>query len=331
MGSIQTRKQKDGTPSYRAQVRIRGEVPHTKTFARKTDAKDWIRRIEEGIKNGEAPNPEAGKTTLAEALGRYLREITPRKKGADRERNRILAWQRDPLSRKFLTALRGKDLAEYRDARREQGAAESTIRSELALVSHVYTIARKDWGMVGLKNPLKDMTLPGSSRERNRRLEAGEEERLQAALAGTPYVAEIAAVAIESGMRQGELLGLTWADLDSEKRIARLRDTKSGEAREVPLSRAAMHLIKSLPRPLDPGSRVFQISQNALIKSFRKACTAAGIADLRFHDLRHEAISRLFERGLNVAEVAAISGHRTWSQLRRYTKLRAEDLVLKLA
>lgn len=329
---IQERIAADGAVSYRVQVRLRGHEPLTKTFHRKTDALRWREAMQVQIRQGAVISNEAGRTTLEDALDRYAREITPKKKDAAREINRIAVWKRHALAKRFLSRLRGADFATHRDQRRKDGAAENTIRLELALISHLFTVASKDWGMEGLRNPIKSMTLPGSSEERDRRLAQGEEGKLLAALAlEGPYMAPVASFAIETGMRQGEILGLTWGAVNVNTSVAKLADTKNGEARDVPLSGAAMVILKALPRPLDDAAPIFPIGQHELIRAFRRACIAAGIENLKFHDLRHEAISRLFERGLNVAEVAAISGHKTWSQLRRYTNLRAEDLARKLA
>jgi integrase len=329
---IQVRKNSDGTTSYRVQVRLRGHEHRTATFAKLTDAKDWRDKMRVAIKSGTAPSTEAEITTLDKALERYAREVTPTKKDSARELNRIKVWRAHPLAKRYLTRVRGADLAAFRDKRREEGVAENTIRLDLALISHLYTIAAKDWGMEGLRNPVKSMTLPGGSNERDRRLEEGEEEKLLAALAVEgPYMAEAAAFAIATAMRQGEILGLSWAAVDLQRGIAHLVDTKNGEARDVPLSPAAIEILKALPRSLDDATPVFPVTQHDLIRAFRRACDAAGLVDLKFHDLRHEAVSRLFERGLNVAEVAAISGHKTWSQLKRYTQLKAEDLARKLA
>ena len=313
-------------------VRMRGHAHLSKTFARKTDAKDWIRKTEQLIEDGNVPSGEADRTTLHEALERYSREVTPKKKGAKRELDRIKVWEKHDLAHRFLSKLRGSDFAAYRDRRREEGAAEQTIRLELATISHVYTIAAKDWGMESLRNPIKSMTLPGGSRERDRRLKGDEEARLLAALAAEgPYMAPVASFAIETAMRQGEILSLFWAAVNLHNRVAKLADTKNSEPRDVPLSSRAVEILKALPRPLDDAGKVFPITQGNVIRAFRRACTAAEIDDLKYHDLRHEATSRLFERGLNVAEVAAITGHKTWSQLRRYTQLKAEDLARKLA
>ena len=328
---IQERRRRDGTIAYRAQVRVRGHVHLTETFDRKTDAQKWLEDTRSKIRGGAVVTTEAERTTLEEALTRYAREITPRKKDSTRELNRIKAWQKDALAKRFLARLRGSDFAEYRDRRREEGAAENTIRLDLALISHLFTVAAKDWGMETLRNPIKSMTLPAGSNERDRRLEQGEEEKLLTALAAEgPYMAPLATLAIETAMRQSELLGLTAGAVDLDKRIAKLADTKNGEGRTVPLSAKAAEVLEALPSPI-AGGPLFPMTQDDVIRAFRRACEAAGLVDLKFHDLRHEAVSRLFERGLNVAEVAAISGHKTWSQLRRYTKLKAEDLARKLA
>lgn len=329
---IQERRRQDGTIAYRAQVRVRGHEHLTETFDRKTDAQKWLEDTRARIRGGSVVTTEAERTTLEDALKRYAREVTPTKKDSARELNRVKAWQRHPLAKRFLSRLRGADFAAYRDARREEGAAEQTIRLDLALISHLYSRAAKDWGMENLRNPIKSMTLPGGSNQRDRRLEEGEEEKLLTALAaeGPPYMAPLAALAIETAMRQSEILGLTAAAVDLDKRIAKLVDTKNGEARTVPLSPKAVEVLRALPAPI-AGGPLFPMTQHDVIRAFRRACEGARLVDLKFHDLRHEAVSRLFERGLNVAEVAAISGHKTWSQLRRYTQLKAEDLARKLA
>src|SRR6185503_12003980 len=135
----------------------------SKTFTRKTDAKKWIQDTEAAIRGGTVVSTEAGRTTLFEALDRYGREITPRKKGARREEDRITLWKRNPLALRFLSQLRGADFAKYRDDRRAQGRADNTIRLDLALIGHLFEIARKEWGMEGLRNPIANITMPSGS------------------------------------------------------------------------------------------------------------------------------------------------------------------------
>lgn len=340
---IRERKNGDGKTSYQAKIRMRG-FPHlSRTFIRKTDAKKWIEDTKAAIRGGNAPSTEAQRTTLKEALERYLRE-PPRKKdgkplkGWPRQADRARAWIKHPLAFRFLSQLRSSDFADYRDDRRKQGKQENTIRIELAMVSKLFKIAAREWRMEGLKNPLDGVEKPGGSNERKRRfgtpkISAADEEKdlfERLRLAGA-YMAPLAELAIETAMRQGELLALTWTDIDLQKRIASLKDSKNSEPRDVALSPRALEILRTMPRPLKDDAPLFPISQDEVIRTFRNACRDAKIENFKFHDLRHEAVSRLFAQGLNVAEVAAISGHKTWSQLKRYTQLRAEDLARKLA
>lgn len=292
---------------------------------------------------------EAERTTLAEALERYRSEITVRKKSAHREGVRIKYWLHHPYANRSLASLRGSDFARFRDDRRSEGVSDSTIRLDLALVSHLFTVARTEWQMEGLLNPVRSIAMPSPSRKRDRRLEAGELDRLMVELSKSrnKYIPSVVLFAIETAMRQSEILSLRAQDIDWQKQTAFLKDTKNNESRVVPLSKAAMGLLDALPDPL-PGGTLFRVTQDGLIRAFLRALTEARckyemecrgakihpneqyLVDLRFHDLRHEATTRLFEKGLQLMEVATITGHKTPAMLSRYTHLRAEDLVQKL-
>ena len=129
-------------------------------------------------------------------------------------------------------------------------------------------------------------------------------------------------------MRRAELVSIEWRNIDLENRFLILPDTKNGESRAVPLSSKALSLIQGVAR--NPTGKVFVSKPNSVSQGFIRACKRAGLEDLRFHDLRHEATSRFFELGLNTMEVSAITGHKTLSMLKRYTHLKAKDLALKL-
>ncbi|SRR6266581_524323 len=333
---IQERENSNGTISYRAQIRMRGAPHLRKTFTRKTDARRWIEDTKASIRSGNVVSTEAQRTTLREALERYLREPPKTKtgkslKGWKRQQDRVKAWVKNPLATRFMSQLHGKDFATYRDQRRAQGRAENTIRIELALISKLYRIAAREWGMEGLRNPIESMTLPGGSNKRERRLHPDEETALleQLRKAG-PYMAPLASLAIETAMRQGELLALTWEDVDLQRRVARLKDTKNSEPRDVPLSTRAIEILKAMPRPLANTAPLFPVSQDEVIRTFRKACTDAKIENLKFHDLRHEATSRICDR-LPMHEAMRVTGHKTPSMLMRYYHPKAEDLARKLA
>lgn len=180
------------------------------------------------------------------------------------------------------------------------------------------------------ENPCKLVRRPSPPRGRSRRLQGDEEQRLlRAADSGrSHYLAPLLVLALETGMRRGELLSLRWADVDLSRRVAHLKLTKNGDSRDVPLSTRAVGALQELRR--DGTERVLNASPNAVRLAWEHLVARAGIEDLRFHDLRHEAVSRLFEKGLNVIEVSTISGHKELRMLQRYTHLRAEDLVSRL-
>ena len=144
------------------------------------------------------------------------------------------------------------------------------------------------------------------------------------------YMAPLAELAIETAMRQGELLSLTWADIDLQKRIAHLKDTKNSEPRDVPLSTRAIEIIRARARPIDNSAPLFPLKQDDVIRTFRQACNDAKIENLKFHDLRHEATSRICDK-LPMHEAMRVTGHKTPSMLMRYYHPKAEDLARKLA
>ena len=199
------------------------------------------------------------------------------------------------------------------------------------LLGHVFEVARKEWGIYA-HNPVRDIKLPPSGRPRDRRLQPGEEARLFTACreARNRWLLPMVQLAMETAMRQGELLRLRWEHIELNRRTAHLPDTKNGEARTVPLSSTAVAVLRARPRALH--GDVFQgVTTEAVKRSYMRATRRAGIEDLRVHDLRHEATTRLFEKGLNIMEVASITGHKDLRMLRRYTHLKAEDLAKKLS
>lgn len=321
---------------WRAQVRRRGYPTQFRTFDTKALAEAWARQLESEMDRGVFKSrEEAERTTFAEALERYWNEVASKKRFPKLERYRINRWLRHSLSSYFLANLRGADFARFRDERRAAGKAENTIRLDLALVSHLFEVARKEWGMEGLANPLKNIRKPSGSKERDRRLRADEYERIaeELAFSGNPWIRPMFDMAIETSLRQGMLCKLQWAWVDLPARVIRIPIEYRMTGNKVvppalPLSTKAVGVLEALPRTDDP--RIFPTSQNALILVWKRTLRNLEISDLRWHDLRHEAASRLFERGLNVMEVASITGHKSLNMLRRYTHLNPEDLALRL-
>lgn len=322
-----------GEAQFQACVAHKGYPPQYKTFITRRDAERWARGVEVDMERGIFRlRGEADNTTLREALDRYAKEVTSGKRGAVRELNRIKAWQRHPLASQFLTNVRGRDLAAYRDERLAQGKGANTIRLEIALISHVYTIARKEWGMESLANPVESVRKPKTPPGRSRRLEDGEELRLLETAersSKAPWLPAIIRLAIATGMRAGELRSLEWEQVKGTQLYIQLNKTKNGDSRAVPLSRAAKKILMSLPR--DISGRIFPVfgTTNILDQHFGEACKAANIANLRFHDLRHEAASR-FAGFYSAHELAKVMGWRTMQMALRYYHPKIEDLANKL-
>ena len=176
---------------------------------------------------------------------------------------------------------------------------------------------------------MKHVRKPRVENRRERRLQLGEWERLMLAAAecGNPLMQPSVVLALETAMRRGELLAMRWRDFDPVRSVVRLPRTKNGHARTVPLTREAVRVLQSLPRT---DERILPISANAVRLAWDRLRLRAGVDDLHLHDLRHEAISRLVERGLTLAQVQKVSGHRSLQMLMRYTHLAVDDIVSAL-
>lgn len=318
---------------WNAQVRRKGHSPISKSFTYEKDAQTWIRSIESEMDRGSYINRStADHTTLGEALIRYRTEITPNKKGSSQELRRIATWLEHPLAKRSLSSLKSVDFVKHRD-RRCASVASNTVRLELALISHLFKIAKQEWNLP-VSNPLGDIRKPKPSNARTRRLEDDEEQLLLIACKASQnaLLYSLVVVAVETACRLSELLKMEWKDVNLSKRIVYLSDTKNGTARTIPLSDRAMEILAAIPKHISD-KRVFYTwkpRNDAMNGAFKLAVSRAGMEDFHFHDLRHEATSRLFEKGLNVLEVSAITGHKSLSMLQRYTHIRPEVLLMKL-
>lgn len=325
MASI--RPYKDG---YRVFINRKGFRP-TATFKTKVAAKRWATKIEAQIDEGTFnPHASLADITLSEALDRYAEEVTDKKGGARQELSKIRTLKREyKIARLPLNKIKPADVIAFRREMEKKGRKPNTIRLYMAILSHLFTVAREDWGMDFLSTPVHGRAKPPTPKGRDRRLEAGEEEILLAGCkryGGDIY--DIFIFAVETAMRETEIATITWENVDLQDRIVHLYKTKNGEDRDVPLSSRAYEILKrrSKVRKLND-NRVFFLKAKSIYQAFKRVCERNGIEDLTFHDLRHEATSRLFEKGLNPMQVAAITGHKDMKMLKRYTHLRAKDLV----
>lgn len=348
---------KRGEGQWEAQIRRKG-FPHIqRTFESRVDAEDWATITESEMVRGVfIDRSEAEATTLDEALERYEREVTERKDGAAQERHRIRAWRADPLARRSLASLRGADFSTWRD-KRLKSVSPSTVQKDLAVISHLFTTAAKEWGLA-VANPIASIKIPHEDNSRSRRLEGDEETRilreLEPVQGRSPWMIPLVQLAIETAARQSELLALEWVDVDLERAVARIRGKERSDGkrrtknrdkfRDVPLSSRARAILRDMPRSI--GGRVFPVSsqvvRNAFIQAVKRAraaylkeCEKNGtkpgniMQDLHFHDLRHEATSRLAEK-LALHELMKVTGHSSTRMLARYYHPRAEDLARKL-
>jgi integrase len=341
---------------WKAVIRKTGWPSVAKTFRTKRDAEDWARRAEdEMVRGAYIQRAPADRLTVADALKRYLAEVTPTKRPSTAKveclRAKILIKH---LGRYSLAALTPEIVAKFRDEtlagedRKDENGkptprSNETVRLYLALLGHLFTIAIKEWGIGLPSNPVMNIRRPAPLPGRNRRLTLDEEKRLLAAVDQhtNPMLRWIVRLALETGMRSSEISTLRRVQVDLERRIVRLLETKNTTPRTVPLSMTAVELFREAinhpVRPTDtdlifygePGKdgkrRPYQFNP-VWMKIKRKL----GLADVRFHDLRHEAVSRFVEAGFSDQEVSAISGHKSMQMLKRYTHLRAEDLVGRL-
>jgi len=331
---------------WQAQIIRKGYPARYRTFDTKDAAKKWAVQIEAEMMRRAYKDPATiNSTTFEDALDRYQREVSVHKKGARQEGSRIRAWKKSELAKKPLGQLETADFDVHVKRRRAEGKAENTIRQEIAIVSNLFKKARKTWkGMKCLENPLKDLEWPGGSKERTRRLSAEEMQALVEAYPREEF-GVVLELLCETAMRRSELLKLDWSQVDLPARAIHLPETKNNHARNVPLSRRAVELLVSRPNRT---GRVFSSKPDSMTQAFGRArergrenyirrCLDEGktpepkfLVDVRLHDGRREATSRLSEKGFNVVEIMSVSGHRDVRMVKRYTNPDPTDLAKRL-
>jgi integrase len=355
---------KRGPYQWEAQIRRRGYPAQSKTFSTKAEAEAWANMIESEMSRGVwLSRSEAESTSLHEALERYLAEIVPAKKSAAREASTMRMLMALPLALRPIASIRGVDIAALRDKWLQHYTPASVVR-HMAVLSHVFSVARKEWGMESLINPVSAVRKPSVSNARTRRLtlstedvtetndqpspQSGELEWVIAA-SRSPLLPAIIALAVETAMRRSEIVSLCWEHVDLTRRVAHLPATKNGSSRDVPISSKAVDVLRVLREQIEVKKGfVFDLSADAVTRAFDRAVSRARaryldvcrerdispdelfLVDLHFHDLRHEATSRLAEI-FPMHELTKITGHKDPRMLMRYYHPKAEDLARRLA
>jgi len=310
---------------WRAQVRKRGAPSQSKTFRTKAMAERWAREREQEVDLGFISTGSAQRTLMRDLIAQYGRDITPNKRGSTQEQSRLRL-----LSMAFyditLYQLTPKTIMDFVASRREVVGSD-TIRRDLSVLSSVVEVARSQWGHQILDNPVQSVLRSVNRQkllrrrvERDRRLAPGEYRRLLSA--SHPVMRQLIRLAIETAMRRKELANVRKAHLRHDGLL--IPDDKTDRSVVIPISRRARRIIDRL------GGKGFAMRPDSITQCFSRACVRAGIEDLRVHDLRHEATSRLFDKGLSVAEVAMITRHASWGSLKTYTHLTRARVADKL-
>lgn len=339
-------KRPEGT--WQAKVRRKGWPPQSKTFRTRAQAETWARAIETEMDVGAfVSRVEAERTTVDDLADRFRRDFAPHHyRGAgwshklDRLQERLGQFALVAITPEIVAAYRDERLQDpdprYKDQDKAPRVSGATVKTEIDLLAKVFDIAQKEFGIaLPLGNPARSIRKPKAAEARSRRLTSEEWAKLEDACkqSRNAWLRPALLLAVETAMRQGELLALKRADIDKGKRTAWLKETKNGEPRAVPLTSRAIEVIEGLPRSTT--GLVVPVEKQALHSAFKTACRRAGIADYRWHDLRHEALSRFAERGdLSVLELAAISRSLFNRQLQvlleRMNQLAQQNLPVRL-
>lgn len=327
--------------TWRAEVAVLGERD-AKTFTTKAQALAWAAQRETEIRLNKSTGTVRGRT-LDDACRRYQLEVSPTKRGHIWEAKR-LDWMCDykvfdrRLGGYELLDLTPEILAKFRDMRlagtpEVRAVVGASFNRDLNLLSNVFTVAANEWNWI-VQSPTRKVRRPKDSQPRNRLLSLDEIERLciyfgfHHQSVSTKMQATGAAMlfAIETAMRQAEICSLTSESITG--RVARLDKTKNGDARDVPLSKAALEILACLPKPA-PGDPLFMMTAPRLSALFAKGTAACLIENLTFHDTRHEAITRLAKK-LNVLDLARMVGHKDLRMLQIYYNETAENMAARL-
>ena len=313
---------------WQARVRRKGFPTQTKTFSKKTDAQKWVRHVEVKIETHELPQEKPAYPTFRQAIDRYSYEVSRFKKSHVVEKYRLAKLSKLSWANKTMDQIDGQHLSKLRLARMSE-VSPATVRKELYLISAIFETARKEWGLNALRNPVSDINVPSGANPKRTRIPPEKLLRVFKALSESKhrYLPHIVTLALETGMRRGEIISLKWEQYSRDEGLISLDETKNGHGRHVPLTRRA---IEALEHGESQNERIFPVTANSIRLAWERMKKENKIDDIRFHDLRHEAISRFFDMGLSVPQVAAISGHRTTSMLFRYAHADTQRLRKKI-
>lgn len=347
MGTIATRRRRDGSTGYTAQIRLKrdGKLVHSEaeTFSTKALAKEWMTRREAELNAQRARGEAVGKRmTVDEMIAWYVQRERADQPWGRTKKADLARLKAGTLADKRVDRLTRPDFIAYIERRRADGAGPATAANDIIWLRQVFRSAQ---AVLGVPVPmhaldeaaeyLRQHRVIGKPKRRSRRVTADEErailEHFDRPSARTEIpVGDIVRFALLTARRQEEITRLRWEDLDRKKGVALLRDVKHptrklGNDKTFRMLAAAWEILEAQPRA-EGEPRVFPYNAKSVGSAFTRAMHLLGIDDLHFHDLRHEATSRLFEKGYSIQEVAQFTLHESWETLKRYTHLRPEDV-----
>jgi len=316
------------------QVRLKGQPIQSATFERKTDARRWAQQTEAAIREGRHfKTSEARRHTVGDLIDRYIATTLPRKERSYQHQLSQLLWWRSELGAHTLADLSPALIAQCRDqlaagvVRGGTRRGPGTVNRYLAALSHALSIAVREWGWLENSAARKVARLKEPS-GRVRFLSDEERDRLLAECRESRnlYLYPAVVLALSTGIRQGELLGLRWQDVDFQRQVIVLHKTKNDERRAVPLVGHALKVMQELRGSAHSDSDlIFEASRKGKSVSIRtawdRALLRAKIQNFRFHDLRHSTASYLAMNGASLAEIADVLGHKTLQMVKRYAHL----------
>jgi len=314
--------------SWQAIIRRKGFPKQSKVFRKQSEAIRWARAVEGEFDQGKVVDyTQADRVTLGDIIDQYVKNYQHnRNLNFKREHSRLKTLKHH-LGSYHLSRITTSRVAQFRDIRLAQSISPATVVKDINTLSKLLKMAKNEWNIYLPDNPIQSLKKPKSGPHRVRRITIQEEDILISK--STNQMQAVIIFAIETAMRLGEILSLRWLDISND--IALLKNTKNGEIRYVPFNHKVIHLMKKQPRNIND-DRVFYHwkTVSGFESSWQKFKKQEKLLDLRFHDLRHEAISRMFEKGLNHMEVSSISGHKSLLVLRKYNHYQYEFLQKKL-
>ncbi len=321
------KKRKNG--KWTAEIRQPDNKYISKTFLKKSNASNWAREVEYQLDKQQYEDfSDSARLTLGDLIMRYRDEITPTKKGSACEGHKLNLMLRHKIAKCRLLELKAKNIFDFKsDIRINRKPA--TINKYIHYIYTIWETARIQWDIaLPSRNPASLVSKEKIKTKIDRILSPDEYQDLLVAAkkSNLPFLADIIEFAYITAMRFGEITKLEVKDIDFHKSIAKLLDTKNGEDRAVPLTKRALEICNKYRFR----NALFDIKRDQFRHYYEQACRRAKIKDFRFHDLRACAITNLFLRGWSIAEVSVVSGHKSWSELKRYTRIKPLDLVKKI-